>query len=288
MRDSNRRRGNMSLHYSLIAFIVLVIFAILSLTVFFNVEYIDIIGSSIYSADEIVSAAGIQGGDNMIRTNMGNAEKAVTEQLIYIEKAEIHRKLPSGLEIVITPCNETASLQAEEGYLVVSAEGKILRAAEEPVEGTMIFLGAEPAEGMHVGMKFASADEDKTDVIYELMSISEDGFASKITSFDVTDRLNISCMYEDRINIEIKSIADVDYKFRLAEEILTEKISPDAEGRLKMLDNGAQFLSNDDLEHIKQFYEDSIATSGITETTPPETEEDDIPEETVSTRLNFE
>ncbi len=289
MQNNRRRRGNMSLHYSLIAFIVLVIFAVLSVTVFFNIETADIIGSSIYSADEIIAASGIKGGDNMIRKNMGKAEKAITSQLIYIEEATITRKLPSSVEILIVPCVETASLQTEDGYLIVSESGKILCASEEPMEDTLVFIGAEPAEDIHVGMTFASADEDKTEVIYELMKRADSGFASKITSFDVTDRLNISCLYEDRITIEIKSAADIDYKFRLAEEILTSKISSDAEGVLKMLDNGAQFLSNDDLAQIEQTFEMNMETSGASETTIPETEtEETVSENVTSTRLNFE
>ncbi|MBQ3162108.1 MAG: FtsQ-type POTRA domain-containing protein [Oscillospiraceae bacterium] len=289
MQDNRRRRGNMSLHYSLIAFIVLVIFAILSLTVFFNIENADIIGSSIYSADEIVAVSGIKGGDNMIRKNMSRAEKNIVSELIYIEEAHITRKLPNSVEILIVPCAETASLQTEDGYLIVSESGKVLRADAEPAEDTLVFLGAEPAEDIHVGMTFASADEDKTEVIYELMALTDDPFASRITSFDVTDRLNISCLYEDRITIDIKSTADIDYKFRLAEEILSTKISSDAEGVLKMLDNGAQFLSNDDLEQIEQTYEINMETSGANETLPSETEtENTVSDEAESTRLNFE
>ncbi|MBQ8177336.1 MAG: FtsQ-type POTRA domain-containing protein [Oscillospiraceae bacterium] len=290
---NDRRRGNMSLHYSLIAFIALVVFAILSTTVFFNIENADIIGSSIYSADEIIAASGIHGGDNMIRTNMGKAEKAIVSELLYIEEARISRKLPSSVEILIVPCIETASLQTEDGYYIVSESGKILRAEAEPAEDTLVFLGTEPAEDMQVGMKFASADEDKTEVIYELMAKAEDGFASKITSFDVTDRLNISCLYEDRITVEINSTADIDYKFRLAEEILDTKISPDAEGRLKLLESGAQFLSNDDIAQNEQTFEMNMQTSAATETTPAEetentAEEEKPSEEVSSTHINFE
>ena len=279
----------MSLHYSLIAFIVLVVFVILSTTVFFNIESADIIGSSIYSPDEIIDASGIKGGDNMVRKNMSKAEKAITSELIYIEEAHITRKLPSSVEILIVPCVETASLQTEDGYLIISETGKILRADAEPAEDTLVFVGTEPAEDMHIGMTFASADENKTEVIYELLKKADSGFASKITSFDITDRLNITCLYEDRISIEINSVADIDYKFRLAEEILDTKISPDAEGKLKLLENGAQFLSNDDIEHNNQTFEMNMQTSSATEEIPAETtSESQNSEGTSSTHINFE
>ena len=282
---NNRGRGNMTLHYSLIAFIALVVFIALSLTVFFNIESADIIGSSIYTADEIIAVSGIHGGDNMIRKNIGKAEKAITSQLIYIEEAQISRKLPSSVEILIVPCVETASLQTEDGYIIISESGKILRTEAEPVEDTIVFIGVDPAEDMQLGMTFASSDEDKTEVIYELLEKSGSGFATKITSYDVTDRLNISCLYEDRINIEINSVADIDYKFKLAQEILDTKISPDAQGKLKLLENGAQFLSNEDIEQNEQIYEMNIQTSVATETLPAETTSKNADS---STHINFE
>lgn len=287
---NGRRKRNLSLHYSVIALIVLIIFAALSMTVFFNIETAVVTGSSVYSAEEIAEAAGIHGGDNMVRKNMGKAEEAIVSKLTYIETAEIKRKLPSSVEIFVTPCVETASLEDEDGFIIVSAAGKILRRSEEPVPGTRIFYGAEPAEGLETGMSFASADEKKTEVIYELMSRGDSGFVSKVTSFDVSDRLNISCVYDGRIDVELGVISEIDYKFRLANEILTTRISPDSEGRLKMLEAGAQYLSKSDLEQIEQTFEynsemlaetdsgDRSETSGTEGTSGTE----------MSTKLNFE
>ncbi len=289
-----KHRRNLSLHYGVIGLIVLVIFAVLSVTVFFNIETAMVIGSSIYTADEIIAASGIQGGDNMIRKNLGKAEETITSELIYIEEADIVRKLPSSVEITVTPCTETASLDTGDGFMVVSGTGKILRYSEEPAENTQIFYGADPAEGLDIGMKFASSDENKTDVIFGLISRKDSAFASKVTSFDVSDRLNISCVYDGRIDVELGVITDIDYKFRLANEILTTKISPGSEGRLKMLEAGAQFLSKADLEQIDETFEynsesQSVAAEQETGTeTSTETSEGTATETSTSTKLNFE
>lgn len=286
---SQRRKRNMSLYYGTVAFIVLVIFAILSVTVFFKIETVIIKGSSIYSAEEIVSASGIDGGENMIRKNMGKAEENITSELIYIETANISRKLPSSVEIEVTPCTETACLQYDEGWYIISEMGKILRTTESPPEGMAIFYGTDPAEDTHIGGKFASAEENKTDVIYELLKRSlAGGFAGKMTSFDVTSRVNISCMYEDRIDIELGAISDIDYKFRFAEEIILAKLPDNAEGRLRMLDNGAQFLSNADIEQIMEFRRISEETAQDTPSEPFETDDEQSQETTAATKLNFE
>lgn len=285
-----KRKRNMSLHYSAVVLIVLIIFSVLSVTVLFNIETAVVIGSSIYTADEIISVSGIEGGDNMIRKNLGKAEDAITSELIYIEEARIKRKLPSSVEIVIVPCVETASLQDEGGFMIVSETGKILRISEEPAEDTQVFYGANPAEELKIGDTFRSEDEAKTDVVYKLMGLAENKFVSGITSFDVNDRLNIRCVYDNRIDIELGVITDVDYKFKVANEIISTRISPDAEGRLNMLKNGGRFLSKADLEQIDATFQHNseMASETVTEETASETSAEPPEETNTSTKLNFE
>lgn len=279
-----KRKRNMSLYYGTVLFIALIIFAILSVTVFFKIETAVVVGSSIYSAEEIIAASGLSGGDNMIRKNMGKASERITSELIYIDTAKIKRKLPSSVEITVTPCVETACMQNEDGYLIISASGKILRAAEQPPEEILIFYGANPAENMEIGAAFASEEENKTEVIYELLSqANAGGFISRITSFDVTDRVNISCLYDNRIEIELGVVSDIEYKFKLADEIISTRLSSDAEGRLRMLESGAQFISKTDLEQIRE------NRQKIMEMTVPAENSETSPEDvSASTKLNFE
>lgn len=289
IKRGKRRKRNMSLYYATVILIVMVIFAVLSVTVFFKIETVIVTGSSIYSAGEIVSVSGIEGGENMIRKNMGKAAENITSELIYIETAEITRKLPSSVEIKVTPCVETACMQSENGWLIISRTGKVLREAESPTEGMIMFYGAEPAEDIQIGSTFASAEDNKTDVIYELLEREQSGgFASKMTSFDVTNRVNISCMYEDRIDIEIGAISDLDYKFKFAEEIITGSLAEDAEGRLRMLEKGAQFLSNSDLEQILEFRRKSEENAMETMFEPSESDPEQTQDTSASTKLNFE
>lgn len=280
----------MSLHYSAVVLIVLIIFSVLSVTVFFNIETAAVSGSSIYTAEEIIAVSGIQGGDNMIRKNLGKAERAITSELVYIEEAKIRRKLPSSVEITIVPCVETASLQNEDGFMIVSETGKILRLSESPAEDTQVFYGTDPAEELKIGDTFKSEDEAKTEVIYELMELADNRFVSKITSFDVKDRLNISCVYDNRIDIILGVITDAEYKFRLADEIISTRISPNAEGRLKMLEKGGQFLSKADLEQIDETFRHNseAASEAVTEETSVESSGETSEDTNTSTKLNFE
>ena len=127
-------------------------------------------------------------------------------------------------------------------------------------------------------------------MIYELIALLENRFVSKITSFDVNDRLNINCLYDNRIDIELGVITDAEYKFRLADEIISTRISPGAEGRLKMLENGGQFLSKADLEQIDEIFlhNSEAATETVTEEHSSETSAGSQEATNTSTKLNFE
>ena len=114
------------------AFAAVVIFLILSTTVFFKIDTITVKGSSIYTAEEICAASGIKSGNNLIRTNMSKAAANIENTLIYIETAELKRSFPSGVVITVSPCREAISAEYEDGFCLLSEKGKVLKTSETP------------------------------------------------------------------------------------------------------------------------------------------------------------
>ncbi len=287
-----QHNGNYSIHYTMIAFIALIVFVVLSLTVLFNIETVIITGNSIYSAEEIVAASGLASGDNMIRKNMAKCEESITSQLIYIETATVKRSFPSSIKIIIKPCVETANFESEEGFFVISKGGKILRFTDEPDLKLLTFYGTHPKEEMAIGMQFESADNKKTENIFELIDkLNSSSMAGKVSSFDVTDRLNISCIYENRVTIEMGSVSELDYKFKAAENILTVKISPHTEGTMKIMSTGISFIDKDGLEINEQTYINNIhsqVADDVPEDTQNSTDASENTESTTSGLINFE
>lgn len=291
-QKKKQRNGNYSIHYSMIFFIALIVFVVLSLTVLFNIETVIVTGNSIYSAEEIIAVSGLASGDNMIRKNMSKCEESITSQLIYIETATVKRSFPSSIKIIIKPCVETANLESEEGFFVISKFGKILRHTNEPDLNLLTFYGANPKEEMAIGMQFESADNKKTDNIFELIDkLNSSSMSGKVSSFDITDRLNISCIYENRVTIEMGSVSELDYKFKAAENILTTKISEHTEGTMKILSSGISFIDKEGLELNEQTYIDNIhsmVTEDISEETEISDETSDNTDGTTKSMVNFE
>lgn len=254
-----KRRGNYKLHYSMVALVAVVAFTVLSVTVFFNIDSVVITGSSIYTPDEIIAAGGIKSGDNLVRKNLSGCERAITSELIYIENAKLKRHFPSSLKIEIEPCVPTAVMENNGGYFLISKSGKILEYSENPYEELLTFYGTEPIDGLLIGKNFESADSKKTSNIYELIEQVQNSLvAGKISKFDVSDRLNVSCIYDNRIKIELGAVTEIDYKLKFAYTIITQKIGVETEGTLKMLSGSATFIDKNGLEQNEKTYLDNI------------------------------
>lgn len=282
-----RKKSNNSAYYGIITLVVIVTFIVLSTTVFFRIDTLVITGSSIYSADEIAAASAIHGGDNLIRMLMGKCSDRIESSLVYVEKAVPKRHFPSTVEIYIEPSVETANIAVGSTYYIVSQSGKILEITDTPRQDIFTVNGVIPRAGVMVGDIFACEDDKHTNVLYTLLDVGMNSLNSKITSFDMTDYLNVSCIYDDRITVEFGAISELDYKLKLAETIISTKIGPETEGTLKMLSNGASFIDKTGLEQNEQIYRENINTS-ISSEESETTAENIVTNSEGSTEVHFE
>lgn len=317
-------RSSKSGYFGAAALIAIIIFVILSTTVFFKITTVTVKGSSIYTAEEICAASGIKSGNNLIRTNMGKAAEKIENSLIYIETAELKRSFPSGVEITVKPCREAVSAEYEDGFCLLSESGKVLKTAEEPFPDTVVIYGArtspikeeweetdeisetssavtsatekdEAAEEDDgettpiptIGSHFECTKENRTEIFYRLVDVAKTAFSGLANSFDMTDHHNISCVYDGRITVEFGAVTELDYKIKLASGILKDKIGKKTEGTLRMLSGGASFIDKAGIEQNEITYQNNLAAQTATETEESNNEKNE-PEKTNSDIVHFE
>ncbi len=293
-RSYDRRRRKKSSPVMGVLFFLLAagIFLMLSTTVFFNVETIKVTGASNYTAQEIIDASGIKAGDNLVRTVTDKCAERIMTELVYIEKAKITRSFPNTMIIDVEASEPAANFACHDGYLLVSSGGKVLEKITEPKVGLLNFTGAEVYPVLLPGERFSSIEEHKTETAFELMKCfnSEDavesGLREKVTDIDMTDRADISYTYDDRVQVRLGSINDIEYKIKFSYEILSSKIGDKTEGVLTVLSDakGASFLDKDSLEHNAQVYSDNMAAQ--TAVTDPDTGETVTESETETTSID--
>ncbi|MGN0690767.1 MAG: cell division protein FtsQ/DivIB [Oscillospiraceae bacterium] len=242
-KRERQKKMQMRLYVIVIILVVAVIFVILVFNVFFNIQNVDVEGSTNYTAEEIFKASGITVGDNMLREDIAKCSENITSTLIYIESAEVRKIYPSTIKITVEASVPFANVQMNGGYYLISRGGKILEKLTNPKSGIMTITGSEADITLEPGARFASIDENKNKDIYALLDAFSDHELDNITYIDITDRANVSFVYDSRITVELGVVSDLDYRLNFIAEILHNQLGTGVFGTLRLLpDNSAQFI----------------------------------------------
>lgn len=249
-RRRNRKRS-MSVYYFLVFSLVFSISAVISLTVLFSVEKIEVEGEIPYSGEEIIEVSGLEYGENLIRAKAKAAEEILADTFLYIESVSVRKKFPNTIVIEAEKCVPYFNIQTDSGYLMVSRKGKILDCLKSPVEGLIEIKGFD-AESFIAGNKLQSTDVQKLKILLQIADSVEKYNISDIHSADLTDIYSIKLSYDNRVMIEAGSFTDIDYKLNFANEVLTDSIGDTKEGYLLINDDSASFVTKEEMEQYRQ------------------------------------
>lgn len=208
----------------------------LSLTVFFNIDKIEMSGSSVYGDTDIITASEINIGDNLFLTDTDAAAEKITGKLPYAGEVRIKRKFPVTLIIEVTDTREYAAFDWEQGYVLIDEKGKVLsNSATVLREGVAYIAGTYPVKAQLC----ATAEfEDKLTLenITRVLSAIKNAGLDKISVVNLSDTSAITLMYDDRIMLKAGGIANFEKKMlRASEALKTEQDrNPQAEGTLDL------------------------------------------------------
>ena len=111
---------------------------------------------------------------------------------------EIKKKIPSTIEVVITETKTAYSVECEAGYLYVNYAGKVLEVAAEPAPNSAVVRGITPtATGPSQIIGFE--EEEVSLAFAQIISQLQEKDVAGITSIDMTNRYDVTMMYDDRI-----------------------------------------------------------------------------------------
>lgn len=233
-RNRRKRRKSQAGRIVLAATVIIVAItaAILSLTVFFNIKAIDIYGDSKYSSKQIIKAAGVKLESNLIRLNSKEVQKKIEDKLPYIEEAKIVKKLPTSLEIRVKSAVVAGYIEENASFSLVSVEGKLLETVKTRPEGYAEIIGIS-AENVKVSQTIEDKNGSLKSVGKIYSAFNSQG-QNNITKINVSDNLNMSFVYRNRITVELGSTTELDEKLNFVSKILkdTTKIGEDDVGTM--------------------------------------------------------
>lgn len=206
---------------------------VLSMIIFFRVRNIEVRGNLYYSAEEIIEAAGIASGDNLLTLSRAEIAGRVIEKTEYVKNVRVTRKLPDTVVITVTEDETTFSVQDAGGkYYLITAAGKATKQVEEidakkhilirdlviqpPVIGEVIHV-AENSEG-------AVSPQEQLDALTLLLhEIEASKLEKDITVVSVPSAFNLTVWYEDRFEVWLGTTDDLAYKLEYLKVVVQEQ-----------------------------------------------------------------
>ncbi|MBQ7095572.1 MAG: FtsQ-type POTRA domain-containing protein [Clostridia bacterium] len=128
-KKKRRKKKAKVLFFTLLFALFLLSLAILSMTVFFNADTIEVEGNTRYSADEILEIGGLKIGQNLFRLDKFEVIDQM-KTLPYIKEVTIRRKLPNTLKIDVVENQPVVWVECMGQAALMNEEYRVLEFAE--------------------------------------------------------------------------------------------------------------------------------------------------------------
>lgn len=218
----------------MIALIALII-VVLSLTVFFKIDTINVEGTKKYSYKQVTSVLPIDKEKNLFLIDKKGATKKLEENLPYIYDVEITRKLPSTVVVKITEPQLIYYVKnSDNTYTYFDDNFKILEVnVKEPAEKGIELKKIAFSE-VSPGKTAKLTNEELLSDLQVMMQTVTSLKLKEVTAIYSESLVNNYVVYDNRITIKLGETKDIEDKLFTALTAI-EKLNdtaPDAEGTL--------------------------------------------------------
>ncbi len=263
-----------------IAVILLLALAVMCLLLFFKVQDISVVDSAQqrYTDEELIAASGIEIGNSMLWLKEEAAAERMVTVLPYLAQAQVKKKYPTKVEITVTYARPAMAVKADAGYILLSADGKVLQTGVTVLSDYVAELqGAEVADATP-GKDVVFKDAGKFMQVTTLARAFADAGYLNVTVYDVSDLQNITVEVEYKVDVKLGNIGKVEGKLAFGKEVIARSLADAKHSSSKIVvdlttENAAYVRSQADIDAAEEARQ-SIAASEE-ETTAAEAEEGD-------------
>ena len=248
---------------------VLIIGVILSLTVLFKTEKIEVEGDIYYDKDQIISFSNVAPQQNIFIGSWNSTPKDIVNNLPYVEDAKISFSIPDTITIKVTNAVPTYAVKDGSTYLIVSSKGRILETEGNKTED-LVELKCGEIKNKKKGEYIDLGGDSVYEILHSVAKSFADNGIDKVTGFDITSLSEITINYDNRIDINIGLPEDIDYKIKTAFTIINEKLDPNKTGTV----TGTLDVSTCNKNKISHYKPNPTTAPTVPATTAPVTTPD--------------
>lgn len=225
-QNSGRRRRSAAI-YAPAAVLMVLFIVIFGVSVFFRITKIEVVGSSIYTADEIIAASGIEVGDNLFLINGDAVDQRIRTSKPYIENVRIDHRIPNVAIIEIHESRAFAAVAVGGDYWKIDAGGRVLEKTEFAGTAGLIrvvgFSAAPPKEGTKLVPADPAYETQLGFLLDVLAAIDEAQIGADVSNLDVSNISAIGFVYRGTVNVNLGDGTGVPRKlYRVIETLKTK------------------------------------------------------------------
>lgn len=203
-------RNRLLLRLATVAAVVIAF--LLSVSVFFKVENVQVSGNVKYDAHAIWEASGISTGENLITMSRAKAAGKIMKELPYVKSVRIGIKLPDTVMIHIEEVEVTYAVKArDESWWLLGADGKVIEKAQSgQQEGHTKVLGVQ-IELPQVGQIATALEQPaRTDEEGNPIPVTVTAAQQLKAALDIAQYLEANQIIGKAASIDVTSVMDME------------------------------------------------------------------------------
>lgn len=247
VKQSVRRKISARIAFLIMTFIA----AFLAVTIFFKIDSIEITATEHYTEDELISASGIEIGDNLFTFRTSKVEKELLEKYPYLASVSVTRSLPSTLVIKAVDSVPAAAVNLTSGgYCLIDENGKLLEQASTVPEGIPTVTGvtvSDMAEGKYL------TDNSKSEILVDITKVlKEKNIISNVNFINVSCITDVRMGYLGRLDVRLGQADKLKEKIQMLIHIAENELSPSDINTVYLEDATTVYCPPTTLEKIQQ------------------------------------
>lgn len=248
---------------------LIVVLCICLFTPVFGVSEVVVEGNNKLLAEDVINLSGIKLGQNIFRINTKKTAQKI-EELPYVDDAEIVRKFPTIVKIVLDESTEDIIIDTPTEFIVATIDGKVLYKTDNVTEVPVPIVKGIEVKTAEVAQQIESEDEEsaKRDISYVNCFFGSD-YWSEIDVIDVTDESNFMMIMRSGLRVTfgpIDTIESLERKIKMLDAIIPQ-VKPTERSYLDLTTDKGYFgtYTEDEYENIKKLREDGELIKKLTE-----------------------
>ncbi|MBR2742672.1 MAG: FtsQ-type POTRA domain-containing protein [Clostridia bacterium] len=213
-RKHRKQRAKRRRFVIILAAVFVAVIIVLSNTVLFLLDGIDVVGNEIYADEDITALMEVSPGDNLFRIDTDTEAQRVAANLPYIADIKVLRRFPNKLLVKVEEEKIAYKISTNGATgIVLNRDGKVLERTDYlPAYDYTEVVGVTVTE-FEVGKPLDPATDDgKIGIVDDIMRYIDENGILDIRFVDIKDKFDIRLNYNFQIRIYLGEPSELEDK----------------------------------------------------------------------------